>query len=47
MEGSEYDIEKMHIDFTKKTNAQPGDNIFQAMDNCINESKLYTHVIYK
>lgn len=46
MEGSEYNIEKMHSDLTKMTNAQPGDKIFQALNTCINESKLHNHVIY-
>ncbi|XP_011706904.1 PREDICTED: pheromone-binding protein Gp-9-like [Wasmannia auropunctata] len=42
MEESEYDVEKMHIDFTKRTNAHPGEKIFEALDNCINETKDLT-----
>jgi len=46
MEGSEYNIEKMLNEFTKKTNVQPGGKKFEAFENCLNESKLYNHVIY-
>jgi len=37
----------MHSEFTKRTKAQPGEKKFEALDNCINESKLYNHVIYE
>jgi len=47
MEESEFKIEKMLSGFTKKTNIQPGEEKFEAFNNCINESKLYNHVIYK
>lgn len=47
MEEAEYDVEKMHADFIKRTNAQPGDKMIEALDDCMNESKLYNHVIYR
>lgn len=46
MEGSEYNVEKFLSELTKRTNAQPESNKYQALNNCINESKLYNHVIY-
>jgi len=48
MEESEYNIEKMLSGFSKKvTDAQPGGKKFEAFENCVNESKLYNHVIYE
>jgi len=47
MEGSEYNIEKLLSGFSKKENAPPGGKKFEAFENCVNESKLYNHVIYE
>ncbi|XP_011706759.1 PREDICTED: pheromone-binding protein Gp-9-like [Wasmannia auropunctata] len=46
MNESEFDVEKMHSEFTRITKVQPGEKIFEAFDNCINESKLYNHIMY-
>ncbi|KYQ48331.1 Pheromone-binding protein Gp-9, partial [Trachymyrmex zeteki] len=42
MEDAEYKVEKMHSEFIKKTNVQPGDKRFEGLDTCINESKDVT-----
>ncbi|XP_011875690.1 PREDICTED: pheromone-binding protein Gp-9-like [Vollenhovia emeryi] len=42
MEGSEYDVEKMHSEFTKRSTAPVGSEIFTALDSCINETKDLT-----
>ncbi|XP_071570236.1 pheromone-binding protein Gp-9-like [Temnothorax nylanderi] len=42
MEGSEYDVEKMHSEFTKRTNAPSGSKKVETLDNCINETKDLT-----
>ncbi|CAL1673908.1 unnamed protein product [Lasius platythorax] len=42
IEESEFNIEKMHTEFTKKTNAQPGDNAYKALDDCIEKVKDIT-----
>ncbi|XP_011633426.1 pheromone-binding protein Gp-9-like isoform X1 [Pogonomyrmex barbatus] len=42
MVGAEYNVEKIRDDFSKKTNAQPGEEIFIALDNCIDKTKDLT-----
>ncbi|XP_011687747.1 PREDICTED: pheromone-binding protein Gp-9-like [Wasmannia auropunctata] len=39
MQDAEYNIEVMHSFITKITNARPGGLLFEAFDNCINETK--------
>ncbi|KAL0130160.1 hypothetical protein PUN28_002041 [Cardiocondyla obscurior] len=42
MQEAEYDEEKIRSSFTKKTNVKPGEEMFEALNNCINETKNLT-----
>ncbi|KYQ48333.1 Pheromone-binding protein Gp-9 [Trachymyrmex zeteki] len=42
MEDAEYKVEKMHSEFIKKTNVEPGNKRLECLDTCINESKDLT-----
>ncbi|XP_029175256.1 pheromone-binding protein Gp-9-like [Nylanderia fulva] len=42
IEELDLNVEKLHTELTKKTNAQPGDNVHKALDECIEKVKDIT-----